>query len=330
MTKKLFSTDTDHGTITVIDPELMETIAKIPVGNSPRGGVMFTSTGRGFVGNSASDYISEIDPINLREVAKIKVGIAPMGVGIAPGDNYLLVSNSGSNYISIVDLNLRKEIHQIHVGREPRHMAISKNGEYAFVAVSGADYISKINISALTKNPKDLTSIREIDKIYMGTGSAPYSVGLNPTDDMLIVANNQVSYASLILLNTDDNEITKIDLGNKGGRGAAFSPEGDLIFVTIEDTSEIVVIDVTTKKIINRYPTGPGPRGFAIDPENFKVYIAGFSRGDLKSRGFLSTPNTISVLDLSSSKFVKTSNQRPNFEEIVVGAGPCSVTIFKS
>lgn len=47
----MFSTDTDSGTITVINFESDDfpVLAKIEVGNGPRGAVRFTKSGRGFV-----------------------------------------------------------------------------------------------------------------------------------------------------------------------------------------------------------------------------------------------------------------------------------------
>ena len=330
MSTRLFCTDTDSGSISVIDPTSnpMSVITRIPVGNSPRGSVMFTSIGRGYVGNSAGDFISEIDAISLRETARIKVGIAPMGVGIIPGDLYLLVSNSGSNYISVVDLTYREEIHQIPVGREPRHMYVSSDGSFVYVAVSGGDYIARIDTTALVSGDiSGLASVREVARIPVGSGAAPYSVAISPDGKSALAANNQASYASLIDT-TSNAVIADIDLGHKGGRGAGFSPDGATGFVSVEDISEMVAIDIATRSVINRFPTSPGPRGFAIDPDTFKIYVAGFSRTTSRSE-FLQTPNTVSVINLATSGFSILENARPTFEEVSVGAGPCSVTIFK-
>lgn len=154
-----------------------------------------------------------------------------------------------------------------------------------------------------------------------------YSIGLNEDSSLGIVANNQVTYASII--ETTSNKVrSNIDLGSKGARGAAFSPDGATAFVTIEDISEMVAIDVESLSIVNRFPTSPGPRGFAIDPDTFKMYIAGFSRTG-KGSAMLSTPNSVSVVNLSTTGFSIMADARPSFEEVTVGAGPCSVTIFK-
>ncbi len=156
MSKLLFSTDTDSGTITVLDPASgnLDTVCKIPVGNGPRGPVKFTSTGRGFVANHAGNTLSEIDAYSLRELTRIKVGNAPIGVAIVPGDRYALTSCSGDNCIAVIDLDSREVIHSLVTGREPRHMDVTPCGKYAYAAVSGGDYISKINIEALSSNDK--------------------------------------------------------------------------------------------------------------------------------------------------------------------------------
>jgi YVTN family beta-propeller protein len=53
MEKLLFSTDTDSGTVSVINlsPGQYQTMARINVGNGPRGAVRFTGKGNGFVSN---------------------------------------------------------------------------------------------------------------------------------------------------------------------------------------------------------------------------------------------------------------------------------------
>lgn len=329
MTMQLYCTDTDSGTISVIDPsgKALKVISKIPVGNGPRGAVMFTSTGRGYVGNSAGDTISEIDAVTMRETARIKVGIAPMGVGLIPGDRYALVSNSGSNYVSVVDLTKRVEVHQVHVGREPRHMSITPDGKAAYVAVSGADYVAKLDTSALAANDESkLSRVSEVARISTGADAMPYSTAIAANGKVGAVANNQATYMSILDL-TRDVVAKTVDVGNKGGRGVQFSPDSKTVFLTVEDTSELVAIDVYTGKILNTFETGPGPRGFVIDPKSCRIYVAGFARAK-KVTGALTTPNTVCVVDLSATAFSALEKASPNYTDVRVGAGPCSVNMF--
>ncbi len=324
--KLLFCTDTDSGTISVIDmnEKDLRCISVIPVGNGPRGPVKFTGAGRGLVANHAGSTLSEIDAYSLRENARIKVGMAPIGVAMVPGDRYALTSNAGENTISVVSLDERTEIHRFIVGREPRHMDLTPDGTTAYAAISGGDYVAKIDTSALAKNDREAIkdTVREVARIYLGAGTMPYSVSVSPDGAYALAANNQTPFVSILDLKKDQ-VMHKVDVGTKGARGSVFTPDSRTVLVTLEDTSEIVTIDVAKGKVRDRYPVGPGPRGIVLDQDTATVFASAFAR----SKGL--TPNSVSVLDFGV-KALKTSlaGAKPEFREVSVGAGPCSVSIF--
>lgn len=326
MAERIFSTDTDSGTVTVLDPVAIDKpIAVIAVGNGPRGAVQFTKLGRGYVTNSCGDTVSEIDAYSNREVAKIKVGSSPTGGGLLPGERFLLVSNSGSDDVSIVDLRNRREVARVSVGREPKHMAVTPDGRWAYIAVFGADYIAKLDLATLAQNPAQPDGVFETARIHVGNGAQPYSVGLQPSAHLAFVANNQVDYLSVIDTKVDQ-VINRVDVGYKGGRGVAFTPDGKNALLTLENTSELVVIDVATLKVINRMTTGPGPRGLAVNSRSYEIYIAAFDRASKTAP----TPNgnTVTVLNLSATKLLSLDSAKPQVKHVRVGNGPCSVSIF--
>ena len=320
----LFSTDTDAGTITVIDldGDRDTPVARIPVGNGPRGAVRFTKDGKGFVSNHEGNTVSEIDALSLREIQRITVGVAPIGVAIVPGDRFAIVSNSGDNTVSIIDIGARKEIHQIQVGREPRHPDVTPSGDFAYVPISGADYVSKIDLRPLKdSNPK---AVREINRIFLGKGTMPYSCAVSPDGKKVVAANNQESYISVISTN-EDVVVGKVDVGNKGARGTAFLPDSSIAFVSIEDISEIVAINLTDLTIENRFSAGPGPRGLLFDEASGTIFASAFARTTLQGRA----PNSVSVLNFGARTFVTAAGQIPQVTDIRVGAGPCSVSIYR-
>ena len=201
MTDRIFSTDTDAGTVTVLDAKngIFTEVEKINVGNGPRGPVVFTKAGRGFLTNHAGSTVSELDPFNNNEVARFKVGSAPLGMGMIPGDQYLLVSNSGDNSISIVSLNTRMEIGTLSVGREPKHMDIHPTKPIAYVCIWGAHVVSKINIEGLINDiPSVEKSLKVEGNTYLGEGAHPYSLKISPNGKYIVVANYQVGYVSII------------------------------------------------------------------------------------------------------------------------------------
>ncbi len=330
MADRIFSTDTDAGTITVLESQegTFKEIEKIFVGNGPRGPVVFTKHGRGFVTNHAGNTVSEIDPFNNIEVAKIKVGSAPLGMGLIPGDKYLLVSNDGDNNISVIDITKRKELGQISVGREPKHMEIHPTKPYAYVCIWGAHMVSKINIQALLDKDIDIipNEVCVENSIFLGKDAHPYSLRITPCGNYIIVANNQAEYITVIEEKTG-KIVKNIDVGTKGARGVEFSPLGDTAFVSIEDASEILVIDLKTFEIVDRMESGPGPRGMLVHENT--LFASAFARVK-KVAGVLTTPNTLSALSYGNEMSLQTFKKkvRPEVTEINVGAGPCSISLF--
>lgn len=333
-TKRIFSTDTDSSTVTVLEQtdQGFQTVRVIPIGNGPRGAVKFTDKGLGYVSNNDGDTISEIDAKSLEETAKIKVGISPTGVGIVPGDRYLLSSNSGSNSISVVDLNSRQELFQIAVGKQPRHMDITPNGDYAYIAVSGGDYISKTDIRSLRDNRFDSIrqEVREVKRVFVGDGANPYSAAVSPDGRFVFSANNQVNYISVIETDSD-SIVATVEIGTKGSRGTAFSPDGTKAYVSIEDTSEIIEIDTSNFSIVRRIPSGPGPRGLVVDAGTGSLYVAAFARnqrtGDVEfAESTLNLPNSMSVISLLPNAFTE---ECIGASGVPVGQGPCSISIYE-
>lgn len=333
MSTRIYSTDTDAGQITVIEKlghNKFKNLCEIAIGNAPRGSVKFTKDGRGYVSNCGGNTISEIDVFTNRETARITVGFAPRGIGIVPGDRFALVSNSGSNYVSVVDLAKREEIHKISVGRDPRHMAITNDGHFAFVSIWGSHYVSKIDIRPLEESRfEKIMDVREVARIPVGEKSHPYSVALDKDNSNLYVANTQAHYISII--DTQNAcEVKRVDLGHKGSRAIAFTPDQNFALVTIEDTAEVVAISTRTQEVTERFIVGPGPRGIAIDPTDFSIYTSAFARTEIKrfkDDSFVFEPNTLTVLNLFESDNAKFRN-RPKYEQIHVGTGPCSVAVI--
>ena len=330
MSDRIFSTDTDAGTITVLEPKgaEMHEVGKIIVGNGPRGPAVFTADGRGFITNHAGNTVSEIDPINMVEVARIPVGAAPLGMGIVPGDVYLLVSNDGENSISVIDLSKRKETTRISVGREPKHMEIHKKKPYAYVCIWGAHSVAKLNIAPLLEKDARFDGDLKVESsIFLGKNAHPYSLRITPDGHRIIVANNQVDYVSVI--DEKSGEVEKrIDVGSKGARGVEFSSSGEVAFVSIEDTNEILVIDLDSLEVIERLEAGPGPRGMLFY-DNMLVASA-FSRAK-KEVGMLRLPNSLSIHSFGAPKEMavfRGVKMAPEMREVQVGAGPCSLAVY--
>ncbi|WP_328437559.1 YncE family protein [Streptomyces sp. NBC_00444] len=335
MSVEIYSTDTDSGQISVIrkdGPSSYKTVREIAVANAPRGSVKFTRDGRGFVSNTSQNSVSELDALTRREVARITVGFGPRGLGIVPGERFLLVSNSGSNTVSVVDLESRTELTQVAVGRDPRHMAISKDGQFAYVCVWGSGYIAKLDLRGLHSDGS-ADSVREIARIRIGEDSFPYSLNIDRTGKRAYVACNSVAELPVIDLATDA-VIARVPVPGDGGRAVAFTPDNQYALLTLERTSSVAVVDTDSLHVTRTIPVGPAPRGIIVDDNDSTVYCAAFSRAvpDEEEIEFSFNPHSLTVLHLDGVDLSLPAEEggKVQYDEIKVGYGPCSVSIFDS
>ncbi|MEV5899402.1 MULTISPECIES: YncE family protein [unclassified Streptomyces] len=326
MAVEIYSTDTDSGQLTVIRKDGhadYRVVKEIPVGNAPRGSVKFTRDGRGFVSNTSANHISEIDALTHREVARITVGFGPRGLGIVPGERYLLASNSGSNTVSVVDLEAREEVCQVAVGRDPRHMAINKEGTVAYISVWGSGYIAKLDLTPLAEGRPDL--VRESGRIVIGENTHPYSLNIDRTGGRALVACNSVAEIPVIDLSTD-RVIARVPVEIDGMRAVAFTNDNEYALVTVERNSTVAVVDLRDYRVTRYIPVGPGPRGITIDDDD-TFYISAFARPTTMLGDHEMEPHSVTVVHLDGVD-LSTDDGDAQFEEVRVGYGPCSVSIF--
>ncbi|WP_051853803.1 YncE family protein [Streptomyces sp. NRRL S-146] len=335
MSVEIYSTDTDSGQITVIrkdGPSSYQRVKEIAVANAPRGSVKFTRDGRGFVSNTSTNSVSELDALTRREVARITVGSGPRGLGIVPGERYLLVSNSGSNTVSVVDLESRTELTQVAVGRDPRHMAISKDGRFAYVCIWGSGYIAKLDLTGLADG-RGAESIREVARIRIAEDSFPYSLNIDRMGKRAYVACNSIAEMPVIDLE-NDTVIARVEVKADGGRAVAFTVDNQYALLTLERNSVIAVVDTETLQTTRYIPVGPGPRGIAVDDNDGTVYCNAFSRAvpEEDTVEFSFSPHSLTVVHLDGVDLSLSADEggQVQYDEIKVGYGPCSVSVFDS
>lgn len=333
MAVEIYCTQTDSGRVSAIaktGAADLELIRHIEVGRAPRGGVKFTADGRGYVSNFGEDSISEIDLRAHQETGRIPVGRAPRGIGIVPGDRFALVSSSGSESVSVVDLTERREVGRIAVGSDPRHMAITPDGLVAYVAVWGARYVSKVDLSPLVGDSggEGVTAVREVKRLGEGQLGQPYSVALDPGGRCGYVTHGGTPYVSVIDLRTDEMR-EWIHVGGSGGRSVAFTADGRFAFASVENRSELAVIDLDSNQVMRRIPVGACPRGVAADPHDLTVYCSGFSRTARHLGGDVGiTPKALMAVHLGSAEDVERGTD-PQYSEIPIGAGPSGVSVVE-
>ena len=92
------------------------------------------------------------------------------------------------------------------------------------------------------------------------------------------------------------------------------------------------MIDTSTRKIVERIPVGPGPRGLALDATSDSLYVSAFDRTGVGTNAVIAArpANTLTVVSLPSTAAKGAAAKKVNYDFAPVGQGSCSVAVLNT
>jgi len=117
----------------------------------------------------------------------------------------------------------------------------------------------------------DLKTLKTIMKVT--TGANPDSILYEDVQNEVYTFNGKGKSAT-VFDPESGKVIATIDLGGKPEFSTSDGPAGR-VYVNIEDKSEVAVIDIKTRRVVNRWPIAPGESasGMAIDRERLRLFL---------------------------------------------------------
>ena len=112
----------------------------------------------------------------------------------------------------------------------------------------------------------------QVEKVVRITGRNPDAIAFDPATNRVFALNGASHDASVVDANTLE-QVGSIDLGGKPETG---QPDGKgMLYVNIEDKSEVVAVDTKTMQVKARYPLAPfeEPTGMARDAARGRLIV---------------------------------------------------------
>lgn len=148
----------------------------------------------------------------------------------------------------------------------------------------------------LTFAIRPVTAIEVVTTINLGpesgSGLGPESVGVNPTTNLIYVANSDSGNVSVIDGKTNEviNTITVEDFSN----GVGINPITNRIYIANGGSDNVSVIDGSTNQVIDTVTVGDSPSGIGVNSTTNRIYVAN------------SVSNNVSVIDGSTNQVIDT------------------------
>jgi YVTN family beta-propeller protein len=170
-------------------------------------------------------------------------------LAVPPSATRLFTANVGDGSISEIDLGSRTNVATYPVSTQTEGIAISPDGRFVWVGSNNAGIISVFN-----------TATKKIETTIPGVG-APYRIGISPDGKLAIAADPPG--ARINLIDTGTYQIVASIPLIGGPEGIAISPDSRTAYITLNESSEVAMIDLVARRELRRWRTGEAPDGIA-------------------------------------------------------------------
>jgi YVTN family beta-propeller protein len=350
---RLWVVNPDNDSVSVFDTGTRARLAEIVVGSAPRtlavaanGMVWVANKG------SATLSVIDPGTLAVNRTIALPRASKPYGVA-ASANGFVLVVLEGSGQLLKFDGASYAQTGSLAIGANPRHVAISGDGATAYVSrfvslpAPGEATATPGNGSGelLTVSTATLGLVRTVtlatssqpDFENQGRGLPNYlgAAAISPDGTAAWVPSKQDNIqrgagrdglplnfqntvraiSSRVVLGSGSEDLAaRIDHDNASlASAAAFDPKGLYLFVALETSREVAVVDAHGKRELFRFGTGLAPQGLAVSADGQTLYVHNFmdrsvGQHDLRplAAGQLAAPLQATLASVAVEKLAPT------------------------
>ena len=196
----------------------------------------------------------------------------------------IFVLNSQDASVSVIDPITWKEIKRLPTGKEPHHLYLTPDEKSLIIANALGD-------SLLFVDPRTAVVQRTVRGIL-----DPYQLRFSPDMKWLVIAGNRLNHVDLYRWNGADLTLSKRISTSKTPSHVWIDSKSSIAYVSMQESDELVAIDLATESIKWRVKTGSLPAD-VFGTTDDKLLLVGMTGG-----------TGVEVYDVSTAppKLVKT------------------------
>jgi YVTN family beta-propeller protein len=208
-------------------------------------------------------------PVSLRRFALYCLAlIAAVAPFLASAQTHpVFVLNSLDATISVIDPATWKEVRRIPTGKEPHHLYLSPDEKSLIVANALGDSLTFID-------PRTA----EVQRTVRGI-SDPYHLRFSPDMKWFLTAANRLDHVDIYRWNGQDLTLAKRVSTGKTPSHLWIDSKSTVAYSSMQDSDELVAIDLATQAVRWRVPTGAMPADVFVTPDD-KTLLLGLTGSD--------------------------------------------------
>jgi YVTN family beta-propeller protein len=302
----------DSNSLSLIDTSALEKIAEIPVGLDPRTVAVDDMGERAYVANRGSDSVSVVDLTTRAVITEILVGDRPYGVVVSPGGDRLYVAEQGADRLTVLDTITFETVLTFPMADRPSGLAITDDGRTLYVTHLLTGQVSIISLGGyriylpLILKGQPLSWSTSFQSPTSNLQSPISNIHLWPDSNLsqsiIFSPDGRTAYVPHTRSNTSNRALTfdttvfplvslidltaqqhlvgqqiSLDTVDPPGVGlpfdAAFSPDGNELWVLNAASNDVTVVDLSTRQRVAHIEVGDNPRGIVLSPDGATAYV---------------------------------------------------------
>lgn len=202
----------------------------------------------------------------LKLTAVLSLSLATLANACAAG-NPIFVLNSLDASVSVIDPVTWAETRRIPTGKEPHHLYLTPDEKSVIVANALGDSLTFID-------PKTAEVQRTVRGIL-----DPYQLRFSPDMKWFLTAANRLNHVDIYHWDGKEMQLAKRVATGKTPSHIWIDTKSTTAFVSMQDSDELVAIDLATQALKWRTKTGPMPADVFGSPDD-RHLLVGLTGGD--------------------------------------------------
>ena len=179
----------------------------------------------------------------------------------------VFVLNSLDASVSVIDPVQWKEVKRLPTGKEPHHLYMTPDEKSVIVANALGDSLTFID-------PRTA----EIQRTVRGILD-PYQLRFSPDMKWFVVAGNRLNHVDVYKWDGQDLQLARRIPTGKTPSHVWIDAKSTTAYVSMQDSDELVAVDLATQNLIWRTRTGPMPADVFGTPDG-RSLLVGMTGGD--------------------------------------------------
>jgi YVTN family beta-propeller protein len=193
----------------------------------------------------------------------------------------VVVLNSADATVSLIDQATRKELRRFDVGKEPHHLMATPDGGTLIVASAGGNELIYLD-------PKTGQLLRRVKDI-----PDPYQIAFSPDRKWFVANGNRLDRVDIYAANGAELRHVRQIRAPKTPSHIAFTSDSQMVFVTLQDSDELLAIRLADQAVQWKIKVGRLPAGVWMTPDD-RYLLLGMTGADY-----------VEVIDWRTQKSVK-------------------------